>query len=404
MKTLQKDLSLSAVVAGLVAVTISYAGPALILFQAANAASLTAAQLSSWIWAVSIGSGITGVALSLRYRTPVITAWSTPGAALLVVSLPGVSYSDAIGAFIFAAAVIALLGISGLFERLMTRLPQQIAAAMLAGILFRFGIDVFAAIKTQAAMVIAMFGAYVLLRRALPRYAVVGALAVGVVIAAFGDLFAFNGFALTLAQPLWTTPTFSWATLVSIGVPLCLVTMTGQHMPGMAVLRTAGYRTSANPLVSVTSIGALLLAPFGAHGINLAAITAAICTGREAHEDPSKRYVAGVVAGLAYVVIGLFGAALVALFAALPKELIATIAGLALLGAMTAGLSKAMADEAERESAFITFIVTASGVTLLGLGAAFWGLIAGVGARVILHGSIQRRWSARRARRDKSAP
>ncbi|WP_259768923.1 benzoate/H(+) symporter BenE family transporter, partial [Pseudomonas protegens] len=187
-----------------------------------------------------------------------------------------------------------------------------------------------------------------------------------------------------LAEPIFIAPEWNWHAIVNIGLPLALVTLTGQYVPGMAVMRSAGYTTPARSIVSWTAITSALLAPFGSHGINLAAITAAICTGREAHEDKDKRYIAGIACGLFYILMGIFGATLASVFAALPKELIAALAGLALFGAISAGLSGAMADEKQREAALITFLVTASGMSFLGLAAAFWGLIFGLVAHFAL--------------------
>ncbi|WP_409285960.1 benzoate/H(+) symporter BenE family transporter [Pseudomonas protegens] len=384
MHSLSKDLSLSAVIAGLIAVIISYAGPLIIVFQAAREAHMPSDQVSSWIWAISIGSGLTGLLLSWRLKVPVITAWSTPGAALLVSMLPTVSLPQAIGAYVVASLIIAVLGLSGAFDKLMSRLPKAIAAAMLAGILFRFGAGLFTSVTLQPALVLAMIAAYLLGKRFSPRYAILTVLLVGCAVAA--GLGEFNGGSITLAlaEPIFIAPEWSWHAIVNIGLPLALVTLTGQYVPGMAVMRSAGYTTPARSIVSWTAIPSVLLAPFGSHGINLAAITAAICTGREAHEDPNKRYVAGIACGLFYILMGIFGATLASVFAALPKELIAALAGLALFGAISAGLSGAMADEKQREAALITFLVTASGMSFLGLAAAFWGLIFGLVAHFAL--------------------
>ncbi|MEE1922411.1 benzoate/H(+) symporter BenE family transporter [Pseudomonas sp. 148P] len=394
MEHLRKDLSLSAVVAGLIAVIISYAGPLIIVFQAAREAQLAPAEVSSWIWAISIGSGVTGLLLSWRLRAPVITAWSTPGAALLVSMLPQVSLAEAVGAYIVAALVIAVVGLSGAFDRLMSRLPRAIAAAMLAGILFRFGAELFTSIKLQPALVLAMFASYLLFKRLSPRYAILSVLIVGCVVA--GSLGQLNASALTLAlaEPKFTAPAWSWHAIINIGLPLALVSLTGQYVPGMAVMRSAGYSTPARPILAVTALGSVLLAPFGSHGFNLAAITAAICTGREAHEQAGKRYVAGIACGLFYILMGTFGATLASVFAALPRELIAALAGLALFGAIMTGLAGAMADEKQREPALITFLVTASGMSFLGLAAAFWGLIFGLVAHAALNWSRQRKAAA----------
>lgn len=373
-----RDLSPSAALAGLMAVLVSYAGPLLIVLQAAQAARLEAAQLHSWIWAISIGAGLACLVLSWRFRAPVICAWSTPGAALLLGALPGTPYADAVGAYLAAGAVILVLGWSGAFDRLLGRLPQAVAAALLAGILFRFGTEAFGAARQQAALVGLMFGAFLVLRRALPRYAMALVLVLGLAVVTLrGDLH-WQTLSLQWVHPQWTTPHFEPAALLNLGLPLCLLTLTGQFVPGMAVLRTHGYATPAGPLVGLNGLLSVLLAPFGAHGINLAAITAAICSGPEAHEDPRRRYMAGVVCGLAYILVGLFGATLAALFLAMPTALITTLAGLALLGALQSALTQAMAEPGQREAALLCFVVTASGISLGGLGAAFWGLVLGL--------------------------
>lgn len=384
MDRVRKDLSVSAVVAGFIAVVISYAGPLIIVFQAAQDARLSDAEVSSWIWAISIGSGITGLLLSWRLRIPVITAWSTPGAALLVSMLPMVSLAEAIGAYIVASLIIAVVGLSGAFDKLMSRLPKAIAAAMLAGILFRFGVDLFTSVKIQPWLVLSMIVAYLVFKRLSPRYAILSVLIVGCAVAASMGELNSGSIIIDVAQPIFIAPQWSWHSIINIALPLALVTLTGQYVPGMAVLRTAGYQTAARSIISVTAIGSVLLAPFGSHGFNLAAITAAICTGREAHEDKSKRYVAGIACGLFYIVMGTLGATLASVFSALPKELIASLAGLALFGAIATGLAGAMADEKQREAALITFLVTASGMSFLGLAAAFWGLIFGLVAHFIL--------------------
>jgi benzoate membrane transport protein len=381
---LKRDFSLSASVAGVIAVMVSYGGPAAIIFQAASLAGLSPDQLTSWIWAISIGSGLAGVFLSLAYRAPVIIAWSTPGAALLAAGWAAYPYPEAIGAFVFAAVAITVFGATGLFGVLMERIPQAVVAAMLAGILFRFGVEVFTAMRATPLLVAPMLVCYIAMKRLWPRYAIVATLLAGLVAAAALGLLDFSLVEASIARPGLTAPVFSLGALIGLGVPLFLVTMTGQNATGLGVLRTAGYKTPGGPLVAATGALSMLLAPFGSHGINLAAITAAICTGPEAHGDPDKRYVAGVVCGLAYLVVGLFGATLVGLFTALPPGLIAAISGLALFGALQNGLTQAMADEARREAALVTFLVTVSGVSVFGVGSAFWGLVGGVLANAAL--------------------
>ena len=381
---LLKDLSLSAIAAGFVTVLVGFASSAVIVFQAAQSLGASPEEISSWMWALGLGMGLTCIGLSLRYRMPVVTAWSTPGAAMLIGSVAGLPLSDAIGAFLMSALLIAASGFSGLFERMISRIPVSLASGMLAGVLLRFGIDAFAAMETQLGMVLTMFAVYLLARRLLPRYAVILTLLVGIAFAAGLGLLRVDGLSLQLAKPVFTTPTFSLAAIVGIALPRFIVTMASQNVPGVAVIRASGYAIPISPVVGWTGLVNLLLAPFGAFALNLAAITAAICMGREAHEDAARRYVAAIAAGVFYVVVGLFGATVAALFAAFPKELILAIAGIALLGTIGNSLAAALRDEAEREPALVTFLVTASGLSLAGIGSAFWGLLAGVVTLLVL--------------------
>jgi benzoate membrane transport protein len=378
-----RDLSLSAIIAGFVTVLVGFTSSAVIVFQAAQTLNASPAEIASWMWALGLGMGLTCIGLSLRYRAPVVTAWSTPGAALLITSAAGVPLAEAIGAFLVSGLLITLVGFTGWFERLINRIPLSLASAMLAGVLLRFGLDLFTAMQTQLAMTLAMFGTYLVMRRLKPRYAVVAALAVGIAIAALQGLIQFDTISLQLARPLFTAPQFSLAALIGVALPLFVVTMASQNVPGVAVLRASGYQVPISPLIGWTGATTVLLAPFGAFAINLSAITAAICMGREAHEDPDKRYVAAIAAGFFYLLIGLFGATVTAVFAAFPQELVLAIAGLALLGTIGNGLVTALDEEGDREPALITFLVTASGLTLFGIGSAFWGLIAGALARLV---------------------
>lgn len=383
MKDLMRDFSLSAAVAGFIATIISYAGPLVIIFQAADAAHLSRELLSSWVWAISIGSALLGIGLSLRYRVPIIIAWSAPGSALLVALLPGISMNEAVGAYLLSSVIIFLVGISGAFDRVISKLPGAIAAAMLAGILLRFGTGLFVSLQGKPGLVLAMFATYLVCKRLMPRYAVMAVLVVGCVIAMLTGQLHREALVIGLATPVWVSPQFSLGATLNVALPLVMVALTGQFVPGMAVLRASGYATPASPIIASSALGTALLAPFGCHGLNLAAITAAICTGREAHEDLGKRYVAGVVGGLCYLVLGIFGATLVSLFAAFPKELIAALAGLALFAAIAGALTNAMAVPNDREAALVTFLTTASGMSLFGLSAAFWGLIFGMAAHLL---------------------
>ena len=371
--------------AGFLAVLIGYASSAAIIWQAAIVAGATTAQISGWMTALGLAMGVSTLALTLWYRAPVLTAWSTPGAALLITSLGGVSYGEAIGAYITCAVLVIICGVTGSFERLVKRIPSSLAAALLAGILFKIGSEIFVAAQHRTGLVLGMFFTYLIVKRLLPRYAVLAALLIGTLLSGMLGLLDFSGFALELAVPVWTTPSFSLAATISIGIPLFVVAMTSQNMPGIAVLRADGYNVPASPLITTTGVASLLLAPFGSHGINLAAISAAICTGPHAHEDPKKRYTAAMWCGIFYGIAGVFGATLAALFAALPKELVLSIAALALFGSIMNGLSIAMSEAKEREAALVTFMVTASGMTLFSIGSAFWGIVAGVLTLMILN-------------------
>lgn len=379
------DTSLSAIVAGFVAAMTGYTSSLVLMFQAGRAAHLSDAQISSWIWALSIGMALCTIGLSLRFRAPIVIAWSTPGAALLISSLPNVDYAQAIGAFIVCAALLTLVGLTGWFDTLMKKIPAGIAAALLAGILFEIGIEIFRAAQFQTALVLTMFFTYLIVKRFAPRYAIVTTLVAGTIAVGALGLLDFSHFHIALAHPVFTMPAFSVAASVSIGIPLFVVAMASQNVPGIAVLRADGYTTPSAPLIATTGIASLLLAPFGSHGINLAAITAAICTGPEAHENPAKRYTAAVWGGIFYLLAGIFGATIAALFAALPKALVVSVAALALFGSIMSGLANAMQDARQREAALVTFMVTASGLTLLSIGSAFWGLVAGVVTQVVLN-------------------
>lgn len=377
-----KDFSISTLVAGFVTVLVGFTSSGVLIFQAAQSLGASPAEIASWIWALGLGMGLTTLGLSLYYRMPIVTAWSTPGAALVIDNSGGLSLAEAVGGFIISAALIILTGFSGVFERAMRQIPISLACAMLAGVLLKFGMNVFVAMQTQPAMVLGMFILYLVMRRLSARYAVVVTLAFGIAYAAIAQQLTFNLMQFQLAQPIWTTPVFS-AHSFAIAIPLFIVTMASQNIPGVSVLRGSGYNVPLSPIIGWIGTANVVLAPFGGYALNLAAITAAICTGREAHEDSKKRYTAAISAGIFYCLIGIFGATITSLFLAFPTELILAIAGLALFGTIGNGLATALTQESEREAALITFLVTASGITVFGLGAAFWGLLAGIAALMI---------------------
>ncbi len=383
MKAFFKDFSLSAATAGFVAVLVGFTSSVAIVFSSALAFKATPEQLTSWMWALGIGMGLCSLAPSLILRKPVMVAWSTPGAAVLAVAGvagaagQGYSMNEAVGAFMICAVLITLAGATGLFEKLMDRIPMAIAAALLAGVLARFGMQGFVAAQTNLPLVALMLITYLLGKRWNGRYAVVLTLIIAIIFVAFRADFTPVTIAFSLAKPVFVMPEFTWQAAISLALPLFIVTMASQNLPGVAAIRASGYQMPLSKIISMTGVVTFLLAPFGAFALNLSAITAAICMGKEAHPDADKRYIASSVCGIIYIFIGLFASVVTALLTAFPKELIAAIAGLALLGTIAGGLGTALQDEKHRDAAIITFLVTLSGVTLAGIGAAFWGVVAG---------------------------
>ena len=374
-----KDLSLSAFVAGFVAVLVGFTSSVAIVFQAAQSFGATPAQVTSWIWALGLGMGLCSLVPSLLLRKPVMVAWSTPGAAVLATAGAAGSFSmgEAVGAFMVCSLLVILVGATRGLERVADRIPMEIASALLAGVLARFGIQAFAAAQTALPLVLLMVGAYLVARRMAARYAVVVTLVVGILWVLMTGQMAWSMEPVRLAMPVFVAPQWSVSAIVSLAIPLFVVTMASQNLPGMAVIRASGYELPVSRLITMTGWASLVLAPFGAFALNFSAITAAICMGPEAHEDRSKRYTAAASCGAIYIVIGLFGALVTGLLTSFPKELVVAIAGIALLSTIGNGLASALRDERHREPALITFLVTLSGITLMDIGSAFWGVVAG---------------------------
>ena len=374
-----KDLSLSAFVAGFVAVLVGFTSSVAIVFQAAQSFGATPAQITSWIWALGLGMGLCSLVPSLLLRKPVMVAWSTPGAAVLATAGAAGSFSmgEAVGAFMVCSVLVILVGATRALERVADRIPMEIASALLAGVLARFGIQAFAAAQTALPLVLLMVGAYLVARRMAARYAVVVTLVVGILWVLITGQMAWSMEPVRLAMPVFVAPQWSVSAIVSLAIPLFVVTMASQNLPGMAVIRASGYELPVSRLITMTGWASLVLAPFGAFALNFSAITAAICMGPEAHEDRLKRYTAAASCGAIYIVIGLFGALVTGLLTSFPKELVVAIAGIALLSTIGNGLASALRDERHREPALITFLVTLSGITLMDIGSAFWGVVAG---------------------------
>jgi benzoate membrane transport protein len=386
-------MRLSIVTSAVIAALVGFGSTIAIIIAAAHAVGADASQTTSWVAALCLSMAVTSGLLSVRYKMPVVTAWSTPGAALIAAS-SGIGIHAAVGAFLLAGALIVLAGAIKPFGRLIERIPAPIAAAMLAGILIRFVMAVFESAQGAPGLVLPLVAIFLVVRLISPSMAVLAVLVSGFALA-FGAGFAGplpSGLAistLTFVAPAWE-PT----ALAGLGLPLFLVTMASQNLPGFAVLRASGYTPPSRPILTVTGLVSVISAFFGASTSNLAAISAAICTGPDTHPDPGKRWMVGPFYALCYLLFAAFSASLIAVIAALPPELIRTIAGLALIGSFSGALTSALSDDMKRFPAILTLIVTASGLTLFGIGSAFWGLAAGLLALALDRAALRLRRKA----------
>ena len=392
-----KDLSWSTFTAGFVAVLVGFTSSIAIVFQAAQAFGATQEMLASWVWAISIGMGLTTAIPSLLVRKPVMVAWSTPGAAVLASAglAGGFTMGQAVGAFMASAALIVLIGASGWFEALTKRIPLSIASALLAGVLARFGIAGFAAAQTALPLVLLMLLTYLLGKRFMPLYAVPLTLLFAILFVAGQGGFSNVVIPTGLTWPVYVAPEFTWSAMVSLALPLFVVTMASQNMPGVAAIKACGFGDERanggdaglpiSRILTMTGVATLVFAPFGAFSLNLSAITAAMCMGPQSHPDKARRYTAAVCCGLIYIALGLFGATIMAMLSAFPQALVVAIAGLALMATIGNGLASALHKESDREAAMVTFLITLSGVVIGGVGSAFWGLLAGSLALAVQH-------------------
>ena len=363
-----------------VATVIGFGGTVALVVQAGQALGADASQIGSMVTALCLAIGVPGALLSWRLKIPVVLAWSTPGAALLAASTLGLAWPTAVGAFVFAALLMILTGLIPALGRLAARIPAAIASAMLAGVLLPFVLRLFKIVPDETLLTVALVALFLVFRRMWPVWTLPAVLAAAfTVLAIRGQLTLPAGTGLFGHLQL-VVPAFDWKAAVSLGFPLFLVTLAAQNLPGLVVLQTAGYPPPANRLILSTGIASLLAAPFGAHGVNLAAITAAICTGRDAHPNPNRRWVVGVIYGGFYLIVALFAAPLAGLFIAMPPTVLAAVTGLALVAPLSGAVQGMMAETASREAAVLTFAATASGLALFGVGSAFWGLAVGFAA------------------------
>lgn len=363
---------------GFVAVLVGYTSAAAIIFQVAVNLAVTDSQLASWFWALGIGMAMTTIGLSWYYRAPILIVWSTPGAALLVSGVVGLSLGEAIGVFLVSSLLITLTGITGAFDRLIALIPSQIASAMLAGVLLQFGLQVVTEFSQHPLLVGAVVVSFFIVKPILPRYTILISLLVGLVVAISLGQADFDRVSWQVSSPVWVTPEFNITAIIGVAVPLYIVTMASQNLPGFAVLQAHNYKVPASPIITTTGLMGVLMAPFGGFAYNLAAITAAICMGEEADSDPKQRYWAAIWAGLFTVIAGVFATTVVGIFLALPPALVAAIAGLALMSTIGNSLGVALVDTKTRDAAIVTFLVTASGISIFGINSAFWGLLTGL--------------------------
>jgi benzoate membrane transport protein len=385
VRTVLRDFSPSTITAGFVASLVGLTSSIAIVFSAARALGANDAKVTSWVWAICIGMGVMTIVPTLLLRKPVMIAYSTPGAAILATLKPGeFTMAQGVGAFIICALVMSAIGFSGIFVRLMDRIPVALASALLAGALTRFALNGFSDAKTAPWLVAITTLTYVLSRRFAPRYAVMAVLVVGVVTAIVAKTLKADKLRLSIARPVFTAPTFTVSGIISIAIPLFIVTVAGQNLPGVAALRNAKYDVPLSKILGATGIGTAILAPFGAYALNLSAVTAAICMEPASHEDPNRRYTAALTNGAVYLVAGIFATSITGALLAFPSELVHIIAALALLPTIGANFAIASRDEQRREAAMLTFLITLSGVTIASIGAPFWGAVAGVAATGIM--------------------
>lgn len=371
---------LSAWSSALIAALVGFGGTVALVVHAMRMMGASVEQTGSAVTALCLGIAVAGALLSVRLRMPVVLAWSTPGAALLAASTPGLSWPVATGVFVAAALMMIVLGLVPVLGRWAQRIPASVASAMLAGVLLPFCLELFRLAAIDPLLVAVLLTVFIAARRRVPLHALLLALAAGVALTlGRGDVGALPAGA-TFGILVPTVPAFDAGAILSVGLPLFLVTLVSQNLPGLVVLRSAGYEPRPGPLLTGTGVASLAAAPFGAHAVNLAAITAAICTSEEAHPDKAKRWTVAAIYAGCYLLLAIFSPTLVRLFLALPQHVIAALTGLALIPALSGAVETMLASKEDRDPAILTFLATGSGLALFGLGSAFWGLAVGFAA------------------------
>ncbi|ENV47426.1 hypothetical protein P255_02135 [Acinetobacter brisouii CIP 110357] len=385
MQKLIQDFSVPAVFAGFITFLIGISVSAVLVIQGAQTLGATPEQISSWLWALGLSIGVSGLVLSWKYRYPVATAWSTPGIALIIATGSHYSLSAAIGAFIVCGILTAFVGFSGVFQRLLSKIPMSLSCAMLAGILLKFGIQLFIGLEQSWAFILTLLAIYLIAKRLWPRYCIVLTVVAAMILCPVFMPFQFPHLSWSLAKPVWISPEFSASTILGLALPLFIINMSSQFLPGIGMIKSYGYQPHTNSLVGWIGISQTLLAPFGAFSVCLAAISAAVSLDDQVHPDPKRRYIAGMSCGLFYILMGLFATTLTGLLMAFPKIFIVTLAGIALLGTISHNIAIAFKEPQDREPALLTFLMSASGVQFFGIGSAFWGLLLGIVVAIILN-------------------
>ena len=384
MQKILNDFSVPAVFAGFITFLVGISVSAVLVIEAAQTLGASTEQITSWFWALGLAIGLSGLLLSWKFKYPVATSWSTAGLALILATGSGYSLNEAIGAFLVCGVLTAALGFLGIFQRVLYYIPQSLTSAMLAGVLLKFGISLFASMQHEWAFILSLLAAYILSKRFWPRYSIVITVIAGIALCPLFLKFSMPAIQIAMAKPVWVSPAFSSSAILGLALPLFVINMASQYLPGLAMIKSYGYQPNVNQLIGWTGTAQAIFSPFGSYSVNIAAISAAISLDDQVHPDPAKRYIAGMSCGFFYIVMGIFAATLTSFLMSFPAVFITALAGIALLGTISHNIAIAFHEPSEREAALLTFLFSASGIQFFGIGAAFWGLIFGFAVHYIL--------------------
>ena len=382
MKTLFQQVNsiIAAMSAGLVAVIVGFSSSIALIYQLVINLGGDSHLVASWLLALGTSMGILSILFSYCYRIPILIAWSTPGAALLIANIQGFDLNQAVGGFIVCALLLFIFPLLIPLDKLFKWLPTQLASAMLAGILLKFGFAVFTQMELQPILIISMFISYLLAKRLIPQWTLLIVILISAILAWYLQLIESKVIEWQWSEWQFIKPAFSWSVIVGISLPLFIVTTAAQNLPGIAMLQSFGYQAPIKRILSLTGLFNIIAAPFGGYALNLAAISASICMTEDVHKDANKRYWASIWAGIFYIILGLLAAYIIAWFALLPESLILALAGIALFGTITHSLQQSVNSKSKHinEAAVITLLITASPIALWGLSSVVWGVIGGL--------------------------